>query len=193
MRVAGMVEVIIQTILEGEHLELTPEPVDLPEVIRQALQEHSGPIQQRNLTLHIDLAEGLPPIHFDRDALLQSLSYLIQNASTVTPVAGQIQLRGRLQPGENQRDYVLLQVSDQGGGIPAEERGRLFTRRQRPNEAPIPGVGDNGVGLPIVKTLVEAHGGRVWVDSKIGQGSTYSLILPVSSPSLDVAGILRVS
>jgi signal transduction histidine kinase len=183
-----MVEVLIQTILGAEGLELAPESVDLSEVIRQSVQEQEVLAWQKDLSVHLDLPEGLPRLQFDRDALKQALGLLVQNACQATPHSGQIRLRAQAQQSEGQYGYILLQVSDQGGGIPLEERGRLFTRRDHPAETPVPGTGVNSASLPVVKTLIEAHGGRIWVDSEMGQGSTYSLVLPVQNASPDAAG-----
>jgi len=77
----------------------------------------------------------------------------------------------------------LLQVTDSGGGIPAEDLTRVFSRLYRAENALIQGVGDTGVGLSIAKTLTEAQGGRIWVDTKIGAGSTFSVLLPVRQPA----------
>jgi two-component system, OmpR family, phosphate regulon sensor histidine kinase PhoR len=74
---------------------------------------------------------------------------------------------------------VLLQVADTGVGIPSEELPRLFSRLYRAENPAIQGVGDPGIGLSIVKSLVEALGGRIWVDSAPGKGSTFSVLLPI--------------
>ena len=76
-----------------------------------------------------------------------------------------------------------MQIADQGGGIPKEDLSRVFSRLYRADNPLIQGVGDTGVGLSIVKTLVEAHNGRIWVDTEIGKGSTFSLLIPISNGS----------
>jgi signal transduction histidine kinase len=119
-------------------------------------------------------------LNADRDALQQILIHLLQNASLATPVDGEISLCARMEDRDIQPGYVLIQVSDSGGGIPAEELPRVFSRLYRADNPLIQGVGDTGVGLSIVKTLVEAHGGRIWVDSEIGRGSTFSILLPLA-------------
>jgi signal transduction histidine kinase len=81
---------------------------------------------------------------------------------------------------EEGREYVLLQVTDTGGGIPAEDLPRVFTRLYRADNVLIQGVGDTGVGLSIAKTLTEAQKGRIWVESEIGKGSTFSVLLPIA-------------
>jgi signal transduction histidine kinase len=118
----------------------------------------------------------------DRDAMQQIVLHLLQNAESATPSEGEIALSAKVHTGTDdvpdQQDYLLLRVSDMGGGIPAEDLSRVFTRLYRADNALIQGVGDTGVGLSIVRTLVEAQGGRVWVDSEMGRGSTFSVLLP---------------
>jgi signal transduction histidine kinase len=74
---------------------------------------------------------------------------------------------------------MLIRVTDSGVGIPTEDLGRVFNRLYRADSVLIQGVGDTGVGLSIAKALVEAHGGRIWVDSKVGVGSIFSVLMPV--------------
>ena len=74
-----------------------------------------------------------------------------------------------------------MQIADQGGGIPKEDLPRVFSRLYRADNPLIQGVGDTGVGLSIVKTLVEAHNGRIWVDTEMGKGSTFSLLIPIAN------------
>ena len=81
---------------------------------------------------------------------------------------------------EDGKEYVLIQVSDTGGGIPLEDLPRVFTRLYRADNVLIQGVGDTGVGLSIAKTLTEAQKGRIWVESEVGTGSTFSVLLPIA-------------
>jgi signal transduction histidine kinase len=86
---------------------------------------------------------------------------------------------------EGGAEYILIQVADTGVGIAAEDLSRVFTRLYRADNVLIQGVGDTGVGLSIAKTLTEAHNGRIWVESQVGVGSTYSVLLPVGAVSAD--------
>jgi signal transduction histidine kinase len=81
---------------------------------------------------------------------------------------------------EDNKEYVLIQVTDTGGGISPEDLPRVFTRLFRADNVLIQGVGDTGVGLSIAKTLTEAQKGRIWVESKANVGSTFSVLLPIS-------------
>jgi signal transduction histidine kinase len=94
-------------------------------------------------------------------------------------VEGTVHLRVETKS-EDGVDYILLQVTDTGGGIPAEDMPRVFTRLYRADNVLIQGVGDTGVGLSIAKTLTEAQKGRIWVESDMGKGSTFSVLLPIS-------------
>lgn len=180
-RMGGLVNDLIQvTTLENGKYELTPETVNLNTVIDEAVASSVTQLREKNITLRVDLPEQLPHLNADRDALQQILIHLLQNASLATPVDGEISLCARIEDRDIQPGYVLIQVSDSGGGIPSEELPRVFSRLYRADNPLIQGVGDTGVGLSIVKTLVEAHGGRIWVDSEIGRGSTFSILLPLA-------------
>jgi signal transduction histidine kinase len=187
----SLLDDLIQTTLPGkEEPKLKPETVDLNIIIDEALAMTIGQIREKSIALGVDIPDDLPQLTADRDALLQILIHLLQNATSASPAEGEIALSASTHPGtdgsEDGQDVVMIRVSDTGGGIPADELPRVFSRLYRADNALIQGVGDTGVGLSIVKTLVEAHGGRVWVDSEMGHGSTFSIILPVSSNYLQM-------
>ena len=83
-----------------------------------------------------------------------------------------------MQHGEEQH-FISVQVTDTGGGIASEDIPLVFARRYRAEHSLIQGLGDTGVGLSIAKTLVEGQGGRIWVETEAGNGSTFSILLPV--------------
>lgn len=181
-RMGYLIEDLVQIIaLDTGALELAPEPVELNTVIDEAITNTEAQIREKDIKLRVELPEGLPSIQADRDALQQVLIHLLRNASAATKAEGEIEVKARVEREEGKPDYLLMQVTDQGGGIPAEEQNRVFSRLYRADNALIQGVGDTGVGLSIVKALVEAHKGRVWVDSHLGSGSTFSVLLPVSA------------
>lgn len=167
--------------LQGGSIEFNPHSVALEAIIDQALSETSGFLRDKSITLQLDLPEELPTMDADRDALQQVLVQLIQNAGSVTPNEGTVSLRVEVQNSGAEEPVVSIQVSDNGGGISSEDLPRVFSRRYRADNALIQGIGDTGVGLSIVKTLVEAHGGRIWVDTIPGEGSTFSVLIPLRS------------
>lgn len=178
-RIGSLIDDLIQiTTLETGLMLLKPEAVDLNLVIDNAMAYTSSQLREKNIALRIDLPETLQSVEADRDALQQILIHLLQNAGAVSPAEGAVTLRVRTER-ENNQDYVSFQVSDSGGGIPAEDLTRVFSRLYRADNALIQGVGDTGVGLSIAKSLTEAQGGRIWVESQAGEGATFSVLLPV--------------
>lgn len=181
-RIGSLIDDLIQiTTLETGTMSLKPEPVDLNLIIDNAMAYTSSQLREKNITLRIDIPENMPPIHTDREALQQILIHLLQNAGAASAVEGTVTLRVRTQR-ENGRDYALIQVTDTGGGIPSEDLPRVFSRLYRADNVLIQGVGDTGVGLSIAKSLTEAQGGRIWVDTEMGVGSTFSVLLPFRQP-----------
>ena len=167
--------------LDTGNLRLRSEDVDLGTVIDEAIVDTRSQFQERGIVLRIDLPEEMPRLLADQDALQQILINLLKNAGTASPVNGEIFLRARNYQTEDSEDYVLMQVADQGGGIPKDDLPRVFSRLYRADNPLIQGIGETGVGLSIVKALVEAHNGRIWVDTEMGKGSTFSLLIPLAN------------
>jgi len=179
-RIGGLVDDLIQiTTLETGIREFNPEMIDLNLIIDNAMAYTGTQIREKNITLRLDIPETPPKIQTDRDALQQVLIHLLQNASAATPTEGTITLRVQTQS-EDASNYLLIQVSDTGGGIAANDIARVFARRYRADNSLIQGLGDTGVGLSIAKTLVEAQNGRIWVETDMGTGSTFSVLLPIT-------------
>ena len=160
-------------------IDLAPQPVSLDGVLDQAISDISALLREKDINLLMEIPDDLPRVFADRDALHQVIIHLLQNAGSATPEEGNISLRVQIQQTKPADAYLLFQVTDEGGGIPPQDLTRVFSRRYRSEHPPVPGVGDNGVGLSIAKTLVEAHGGRIWVESEPGKTSTFSILLPV--------------
>ncbi len=105
--------------------------------------------------------------------LRQMLDNLIGNAIKYTPEGGEITIDV-----EVQNDQVILRISDTGPGIPPADQPHIFEKFYRASNVP-KGVGGSGLGLAIVKSIVDNHQGRIWVDSLLGQGSTFTVVLPL--------------
>jgi signal transduction histidine kinase len=179
-RIGNLIDDMIQvTTLETGLNVLKPESVDLNLIIDNAMSYTSSQVREKNISMHLDLPKNMAPIHADREALQQILIHLLQNAGSASPVEGTVRLRVQTKSEEG-REYILIQVTDTGGGIPAEDLPRVFTRLYRADNVLIQGVGDTGVGLSIAKTLTEAQKGRIWVESQTGTGSTFSVLLPIA-------------
>jgi signal transduction histidine kinase len=121
-----------------------------------------------------DLAPDVPPLSIDRDRILQVIHNLLDNAIRHTPAGGSVAVSLGVTGQE-----VHLAVHDTGPGIPPEEVDRVFERFYRLDASRARASGGTGLGLSVVKSLVDAHGGRVWVESVPGKGSTFTVALPV--------------
>jgi signal transduction histidine kinase len=182
-RMGGLIEDMIQlNTLEVGLSDLKPEAMDLNLILDNALAYTSSQVREKKISIHLDLSKRVPAVNADREALQQILIHLLQNAGAATPMDGTIRIKVQSTADEGQAS-VLIQVTDSGGGIPAEDLPRVFTRLYRADNVLIQGVGDTGVGLSIAKALTEAQRGRIWVESQPGTGATFNVLLPaVGSP-----------
>jgi signal transduction histidine kinase len=182
-RIGSLIDDMIQvTTLESGIADLKLELVDLNLIIDSAMSYTSSQLREKNISLHLDLPKKLAPLSADREALQQIMIHLLQNAGAATPIEGTIHLKVQTM-NENGQDYIMVQVTDSGGGISSQDLPRVFTRLYRADNVLIQGIGDTGVGLSIAKSLTEAQHGRIWVESEPGKGATFSVLLPLSSES----------
>jgi PAS domain S-box-containing protein len=134
-----------------------------------------GQIEEKGLSLKLDIPETLPPIYGDRDRVTQILTNLIDNARHYTPDGGQITVSA-----QTRGNFLQVSVTDTGIGIALEDQKKIFDRFYRAEHPLVQEVAGTGLGLSIVKSFVEMHGGEIWVESKPGQGSTFSFTLPLA-------------
>lgn len=132
--------------------------------------------------LELQLISPLPRMRGDRDRVRQVLTNLVSNALKYSPEGGRVVL-GAKQEG----DEVRIWVSDEGIGIPAEILPHLFTKFYRVDNAVNRGIAGTGLGLALVRQIVENHGGQVWAESAPGQGSTFCFSLPVAQEASQAA------
>jgi len=130
--------------------------------------------KKKGVQLSVTLPDELPKVRADKRRLEQVFGNLLDNAFKYTPSGGRIEISGSLS-----KEEVLIRVSDSGIGIPAEDLPRIFERFYRVDKGRSRQLGGTGLGLSIVRHIVEASGGRVWVESEIDKGSTFFFTLPV--------------
>jgi signal transduction histidine kinase len=160
--------------IETGHMQLERRPSDFEDVLRDALQATQGQIEARNQQLKLDVQENLPQVDVDPARLAQVLINLLSNAYKYTPEGGRIRVRVW-----RQGDYVHCAVSDTGIGISAGDQARLFNKFFRSSNAEALEKPGTGLGLCIVKNLVELHGGQIWVESQLGKGATFAFTTPI--------------
>ena len=161
--------------VEAGRLYLDRHPQDLVRVISEATVMLEPLIAEKSLTLHEDLPDHLPSANVDARRVVQVLENLVSNAVKHTAPGGEIRIRAESANGE-----VRISVRDTGCGIPAENLPHLFDRFWQAHGARRGGA---GLGLAIAKGIVEAHGGRIWVESELGAGSTFAFSLPLEGSS----------
>jgi signal transduction histidine kinase len=123
--------------------------------------------------LKLDFPADFPTVKGDAQRLEQVLDNLVSNAIKYSPRGGVVQINGRASPAE-----VVVSVSDQGVGIPLDEQERIFDRFYRVEGPETRAVSGTGLGLYLTRAIVSAHGGRCWVTSSPGKGSTFYVALP---------------
>lgn len=200
-RMGALLDQIVQlsTTYSQHPLTTDMEAIDIQEIIESALNAVITQIRKKELQINLHLPEHLPTICNNRDALYQVLIHLLNNGCqastsrgylTITAHADALQEEGP-QGKVSTSQFVHLAVSDSGEGIAPEDRSHVFDLNYRADHALIKGLGETGIGLSVAHTLVTACGGRMWVDSHQGKGTTFSLLLPVNLNGHYPAGAMK--
>jgi signal transduction histidine kinase len=194
-RLSNLINDLISiTMLDSQEFKLEPITIDLLEVIEDAITAAGMQFRERNITLRMNLNDHLPSVRADRDAMHQVIVQLLSNAYLASPASGEVLIAARpvrqfappppddASPLPDPINGALVSVTDQGGGVPPDEQRRVFGRLYRADNPLIEGIGDTGVGLSIAKALIEAHRGRIWLESDPEQGTTtFHFILPLAA------------
>ena len=183
LRASLRLKYIIETMLnlrylETGRMEIVPTCVDLRVEVREACEAYSTIAEAKRLVIRTSLPDGEVLIQADREKVQVVLDNLISNAVKFTPAGGRVRVALCCQG-----DEVEVSVVDTGVGIPPQELGRIFDRFYQVEDHMTRRHGGMGLGLSIVKELVELHGGRVWAESVSGRGSRFVVVLPVRPPS----------
>ena len=161
--------------LESGRLSIQPRPTAVAPILSEALDMLRPLASEKSLSLEAEVADGLPCLEADAGRIVQLLSNLVGNAVKFTPAGGRIIMRAR-----GAGPLVQLSVADTGPGIPAQQLPHIFGRFWQADPTDRRGI---GLGLTISKAIVEAHGGRIWAESRIGEGTTFHFTLPASQAS----------
>jgi two-component system phosphate regulon sensor histidine kinase PhoR len=162
--------------IEAGQLALEIKPAAIDSILDSCIETGRMKAVQKNIALETEYPPDLPLLHADVRSLQEILQNLLDNAIRYTPDGGRISLRAVVCGSE-----MKLSVSDTGIGIPKADQQRIFERFYRTDAARSRESGGTGLGLSIAKHLVEAHGGRIQVESEVGQGSIFSIFLPLKN------------
>lgn len=165
----------VSRIEAGRALDLNPVPVTIPDLVDKVVAAQKSYTNRHEFS--VDLDPKLPVIVADMDKFDQILTNLTNNAVKYSPNGGTISVIGKPVDG-----LVRITVADQGMGIPKEHLAKVFDRFHRIDNRDTRKVGGTGIGLYLVKHLVEAHGGKIWVESEVGKGSQFIFELPKCPP-----------
>ncbi len=169
--------------IETGHLHIEMGPTSVPAVVEETLRAIQGQIEEKEQELVVELEDDLPFIYADHTRMVQVLTNLVSNAHKYTPDKGRITVAAKVETitdeesGES-RDMVHHWVSDTGIGLTEEELEKLFTKFFRSERGKDMAQG-TGLGLTITKSLVDWHHGTIWVESKVGEGTTFHYTIPV--------------
>jgi signal transduction histidine kinase len=161
--------------LESGDVPLERRSVELAPLVAEVLSEIEVARPDRGVRLADAVPEDLPPVFADRERVHQVLFNLLDNAVRFTPEGGRVTVSASRHNGS-----VDVAVADTGPGIAAEDLPRVFERFFRVDESRSRDDGGTGIGLAIARSVVEAHGGRIWAESEPGRGSTFTFELPAA-------------
>lgn len=178
--------------IESGKVELDVQVVSIPQIVQEVADMLRGEFEARDLTLTLDVPPGLPEIFGDPGRIAQILINLLSNAYKYTPRGGAT-LRVRVR-----RNVLQIDVTDTGVGISPEDQEKLFTRFFRAEDTAVRQQPGTGLGLNITRSMVEMHGGEIWLESERGMGTTFSFTLPVptglvAEPAAEAGAAVRAA
>ena len=163
--------------MQWENTELV-----ITEIIKSATSATSALSTQKNLRVNVELEPNLPPVWGNKDRLVQVVTNLLSNAIKFTPEGGEIRVAAEVLKGSEAgsvSDVMRVSVSDTGIGVAPEEQERIFEKFRQAGNTLTDKPKGTGLGLAICKEIVEHYGGKIWVESELGKGSTFYFTLPI--------------
>jgi PAS domain S-box-containing protein len=164
------------TRVETGKLRLALEPVALAKVVPRLVSAFTPAARRKRIALHCEVQPDLPELACDQGRVAQVVTNLLANALKFTPEGGTVTVR--VAEAARHSDFLQVSIQDTGPGIPLDERGRIFDRLHQVKHGDAADGQGLGLGLYICRELVQAHGGKIWVESEPDQGSTFTFVLP---------------
>jgi len=168
-------EVLDISKIESGKIELKLKDIVLNEMVKPLTRTMMPIVVPRKQSLDIEIEEGLPPVHADKAKLREVLLNLVDNSSKFTPAGGKLKIEA-----VREGDWCRVNVIDNGIGIKEEDQERIFEPFCGVDDSLVTERNGTGLGLAVVKQIVEKHGGRVWVESEWGRGSRFSFTMPLA-------------
>lgn len=187
-RLGDLLDQMLQLALGNENrtaVEL--EAVDVQDVLETAVTSMMPQIRDKSLRLDLDIHDNLPALNINRTEFEQMMTHLLGNALQASGSNGRVRLSAYTENIQHPNDplpepfkFLQIDVTDSGAGIQPQDLPHVFEARHQADKPLIQGLGDKGAGLSVTNTLAIANGGRIWVDSTVGEGSTFSLLFPLT-------------
>jgi two-component system sensor histidine kinase GlrK len=181
----GLSSVLDLSKMEAGMMEYSLVPSDLRTLIERTIETVHLIAQKKQIRVEVVNLSRLPLLSLDERRIQQVLDNLLSNAVKFTPEGGTVSITAAVSKNGNEREqWVEVRVTDSGIGIPAGEEERIFERFYQSRHRQREHWRGTGLGLAIARYIVEAHGGQIWVESRVGEGSTFSFTLPVDGSSM---------
>jgi signal transduction histidine kinase len=163
------------SLAEAGELRLVKEPGNIATLIKQSVAARQAKAEARKLSVSTELPDELPEVSIDSQRIGQVLNNLLDNAMAHTPAGGSVKVTA-----EERDDFLEVSIADTGEGIPEKDLPNIFERFYRTDRSRARSTGGSGLGLTIARRLVEAHGGKIEVRSRVGEGSVFTFTLPLA-------------
>jgi signal transduction histidine kinase len=165
-------------------IDLVVSQFRVSEILNSVVEEHYQPAQSKGIELIVETDnQRVPPVRGDISLIRQAVTNYVSNAIKYAPDSGRVVMSLDVEGNE-----VIVSVKDNGPGIPKKDQLRLFEKFYRVQQRGTATVKGSGLGLALVKSIAERHGGRAWCESEVGEGSAFYISLPISSPAREVKG-----
>ena len=174
-------EILMHARDSSEPLTLVESEFSIHEVVEQVTSLNESLVAKKGLSLERYLSPALPVVHGDRDKIIHVLTNLLGNAFEFTPSGGRVWVDAGMSP-DDPENLVLIEVGDTGRGIARDHHELIFREFAQVDSSASRVHHGTGLGLTIARRFVELHGGRIWVESATGEGSTFYFTLPVAPP-----------
>ncbi len=166
--------------IESGRIQMKRESISLSHIVKHRVEEIRPQADAKDITLDLQLPEDLPHVTGDEARLGQAITNLVGNAIKFTPEGGRVTIKLT-----REGSLIRVQCIDTGPGIPEEEQSKIFDKFYQVSDIHTRQQGGSGLGLAITKTIIEAHGGMIWVRSQVGRGSNFQFALPIAGTQAD--------
>ncbi len=187
LRNSNRLDHLVQDVLDISQLQsgtmrFTPEPTDVGKMVDEAVEAMQSSADLKKIKINVNIEDNIPDLIIDKECIKKAIIHLVDNAIKFSPDGSIVNIRAK-----NERDHVLFEVHDFGRGIPKNKEKKVFETFYQVDSGMDRVFGGVGLGLTISQGIVVAHGGKIWVEGTVNEGSTFRFTLPIK-PKQDIEG-----